>query len=118
VGEHRWGRGKVGAALVAVVVGAAGCGGGGSGATGAADQAYLAEVHSDAPGVGSLRSDTDLVRLGHVVCDDFSAKASYEEVADRLSLEAGSSSLPAADLGAVIVAAADNYCPQFRDLVS
>jgi hypothetical protein len=107
----------VAAGLVALLISAGGCGGGG-GASSATDQAYLTEVHADAPDIGSVRSDTDLVRLGHVVCDDFSAKASYQEVADRLSLEAGSDSLPTADLGAVIVAAADNYCPQFRDLVS
>ena len=82
------------------------------------DQAYLAELHSDSPDIGSVRSDTQLTRLGHVVCDDFRAKASYEQVADRLSIEAGSNALPSADLGAVITAAADNYCPQFRSLVS
>ena len=90
----------------------------GTAAPGSADQAYLAEVHGDAPDIGSVRSDTQLVRLGHVVCDDFRAKASYEQVADRLSIEAGSRALPSADLGAVITAAADNYCPQYRSLVS
>ena len=82
------------------------------------DQSYLAEVHANSPDVGSVRSDTQLIRLGHVVCDDFRAKASYEQVADRLSIEAGSDALPSADLGSVITAAADNYCPQYRGLVS
>ena len=82
------------------------------------DQAYLGEVHSSAPDINSVRSDTQLIRLGHVVCDDFRAKASYTEIADRLSIEAGANALPSADLGAVITAAADNYCPQFRSLVS
>jgi hypothetical protein len=90
----------------------------GSAAPSATDQAYLAELHSDSPDIGSVRSETQLIRLGHVVCDDFRAKASYEQVADRLSIEAGSDALPSADLGAVITAAADNYCPQFRSLVS
>jgi hypothetical protein len=96
---------------------AASCHAGGSTAS-AADQAYLAEVHGAAPDVNTVRSDSQLIRLGHVVCDDFRAKATYEEVADRLSIEAGSDQLPSEDLGAVITAAADNYCPQYRDQVS
>lgn len=90
----------------------------GAAAPSSTDQAYLAEVHSDSPDIASVKSDTKLIRLGHVVCDDFRAKASYQEVADRLSIEAGSNALPSADLGAVITSAADNYCPQFRGLVS
>lgn len=105
------------AASLAVSIGT-GCGSHGASASGPADQAYLAEVHGAAPGIDAVRSDTQLVRLGHVVCDDFRAKASYQEVADRLSIESGSDSLPPADLGAVITAAADQYCPQYRNLVS
>lgn len=90
----------------------------GAGALTATDQAYLSEVHSAAPDITSVRSDTQLVRLGHAVCDDFRAKASFQEVADRLSIMAGADQLSSADLGAVITAAADNYCPQFRSLVS
>ncbi len=89
-----------------------------TGASSSADQAYLAEVHSAAPDINSLRSDTQLIRLGHAVCDDFRAKASYQEVADRLSIESGADQLSSADLGAVITSAADNYCPQYRGLVS
>lgn len=83
-----------------------------------ADQSYLSEVHDAAPDINSTRTDTQLVRLGHVVCDDFRARASYQEVADRLSIESGSGKLSSSDLGAVITAAADNYCPQYRGLVS
>ena len=90
----------------------------GTAAPSSTDLAYLAEVHNGSPNIGAVKSDTQLIRLGHVVCDDFRAKASYEEVADRLSIEAGSNALPSADLGAVITAAADTYCPQFRGLVS
>jgi hypothetical protein len=99
---------------------AAAAGGCGSGASplGVADQAYLAEVHGSAPDINAVRSDTQLVRLGHVVCDDFRAKASYQEVADRLAVESGSGKLAPADLGAVITSAAGNYCPQYRSLVS
>ncbi len=105
-----------GAVLVAVGLLAAGCHSGG-GAQSPADQAYLQELHGAAPGINAVRSDTQLIRLGHVVCDDFRARASYQEVADRLSIEAGADRLASSDLGAVITAAADNYCPQFRGQV-
>lgn len=107
---------SAGMVLAACGLLASGCHSGG-GAQSPADQAYLAEVHGAAPDINTVRSDTQLIRLGHVVCDDFRAKASYQEVADRLSLEAGADRLPSADLGAVITAAADNYCPQFRGQV-
>jgi hypothetical protein len=102
--------------MAASVVG--GCGSGSSPGNQAADQAFLSEVLNAAPSITAVRSNTQLIRLGHAVCDDFRAKASYEQVADRLSIEAGSDSLSPEDLGAVITAAADNYCPQYRDLVS
>jgi hypothetical protein len=104
-------------AVIALAIAGAGCHSGGGAASGA-DQAYLAEVHQNAPDINSVRGDSALVRLGHVVCDDFRAKASYQEVADRLSIESGSDQLSSSELGAVITAAADNYCPQFRGLVS
>ena len=100
----------------AIVALGAGCRSGGTASP--ADQAYLSEVHGADPNINAVRSDTQLVRLGHAVCDDFRAKASYQEVADRLSITTGSNRLPAADLGAVITAAADNYCPQYRSQVS
>ena len=89
-----------------------------SGTTSATDQAFLSEVHGADPNINAVRSDTQLVRLGHAVCDDFRAKASYQAVADRLSITTGSNRLPTADLGAVITAAADSYCPQYRAAVS
>lgn len=104
------------AGSIAVFV-AAGCHSG-SGTASPADEGYLSEIHGADPNINSVRSDTQLVRLGHAVCDDFRAKASYQEVADRLSITTGSNRLPSADLGAVITAAADNYCPQYRSLVS
>lgn len=82
------------------------------------DQAYLGEVHSAVPGIATLRSDTQLVRLGHAACDGFAAGASFQQLADRLSVEEGSRSLPSEDLGAVITAAADSFCPKYRDRVS
>lgn len=97
--------------LVAILAGAAGCSAG-SGPS-AADQTYLAQVHGAAADIGQYRSDAQLVRLGHAVCDDLAAGASYQEVADRLSIDAGADTLPSADLGAVITAAARTYCPRF-----
>lgn len=108
--------GSVGLVLAAVTVTA--CGSGSSAASRAADQAYLAEVHDSAPDIGTERNDTQLVRLGHAACDGFSAGASYVQLADRLALLEGSHPLPSQDLGAVITAAADNYCPQYRVRVS
>lgn len=89
-----------------------------SSSTSPADQAFLSEIHGADPNINTVRSDTQLVRLGHAVCDDFRAKASYQQVADRLSITTGSNRLPTADLGAVITAAADSYCPQYRADVS
>lgn len=105
------------AVLLASVVLAA-CGSGSSSANRAADGSYLSEVHNAAPDIGTYRSDTQLIRLGHAACDGFSAGASYVELADRLALQEGSGALPSEDLGAVITAAADNYCPKYRDRVS
>ena len=105
----------VGAVMAVSLLG--GCGGGGGGAPTAADSAFLSEVHDAAPSINGVRSDVQLERLGHAVCDGFAAGASYRELADRLALQAGSGSLPSVDLGAVIMAAADNYCPQYRSRV-
>ena len=94
-----------------------GCGTG-SGATSAADSGFLATVHGTAPDIGTFRSDTALVRLAHAACDGFRAHASYEQLADRLALQEGSHPLPSQDLGTVITAAVEAYCPQFRSEVS
>jgi hypothetical protein len=107
------------AAVVVVsawLVTVAGCGSG-SGPPSAADRAFLSEVDGSAPGITALRSSRQLTGLGHAVCDGFKSGASYEELADRLALLPGSSALPAGDLGVVIMAAADNYCPQYRNRV-
>ena len=96
---------------------AGGCGVGGTGGNSQADQAFLAELHGSAPDIGSYRSDVALTRLGHAACDGFSAGASYQQLADRLVVAEGAHPLPSEDLGAVISAAAANYCPRYRDLV-
>ena len=85
---------------------------------GAADRSVLGTVHVEAPDVGTYRSDVSLVRLGHAACDGFRSGASYEELADRMSLEEGSKPLPSQDLGVVISAAVNSYCPQYVSRVS
>jgi hypothetical protein len=99
------------------VLALAGCGGGSSPAADAANQAFLAQVHVAAPDIGNYRSDVQLERLGHAACDGFRSGASYEELADRLALLEGSHPLPAADLGAVIDAAVDSFCTQYRSMI-
>ena len=102
--------------LVAVLLVGA-CGAGSSAAARQADAAFLQSVHSEAPDVGTYRSDVQLVRLGHAACDDFRSGASYEQLADRLVLLEGNNALPSQDLGAVITAAVENYCPKYRSIV-
>jgi hypothetical protein len=99
------------------VLALAGCGGGKSAAGDAANQVFLAQLYVAAPDVGSYRSDVQLERLGHAACDGFHSGASYEELADRLALLEGSHPLPAADLGAVIDAAVDSFCTQYRSMI-
>jgi hypothetical protein len=96
------------------LVGACGHGGG---APSAADSAFVSQVTASAPDINTYRSDTQLIRLGHVACDDFSAGASYQETADRMALEEGSHALPSEELGAVITAAVNALCPKYRGVV-
>lgn len=106
--------------MAAVLCGAlalSGCLGGKAGSPSQADKGFLAEVQGAQPSVSAVRTNTQLIRLGHAVCSDLSSGASYEETADRLSLDFGAGSLPSQDLGAVIQAAADNYCPKFRSKI-
>lgn len=79
-----------------------------------ADQGFLSQVENAQPSITNIRSATQLVRLGHAVCSDFAAGASYQETADRLSLDTGAGSLPSQDLGTVIQAASQFYCPQYQ----
>jgi hypothetical protein len=101
------------AALTGLV---AGCGGGGGGFS-QEDQQFLSSVHVSAPDIGTYRTDSQLTRIGHAVCADFQAGASYEEVADRMPLVEGNNPLPSEDLGAVIDAAVQSYCPAFSGRV-
>jgi Protein of unknown function (DUF732) len=86
--------------------------------SGASDEQFLAAVHDAAPNIGTYRSDTELIRIGHAACDGFRSHASYEELADRLALQEGSNPLPSEDLGTVITSAVEAFCPQFDSQVS
>ncbi len=107
----------VAACLAAVVALGAGCARAESGASSALDSQFLSAVHSQASDVGGYRSDVQLVRLGHAACDAFRSGASYQQLADRLVLLEGHNPLPSEDLGTVITAAVDTYCPQYRSKV-
>lgn len=110
---------RVAGSLVAAlaVAALAGCGTRDSPAVDVANQAFLSQVHVAAPDINSYRSDVKLERLGHAACDGFHSGASYEELADRLPLLEGRDPLPSADLGAVIDAAVDSYCTQYRSMI-
>lgn len=105
------------AVALGLAIVAAGCGGGSSAASKQADASFLQTVHGEAPDVGTYRNDVQLVRLGHAACDGLRAGASYQQLADRLVLLQGSHTLPSQDLGTVITAAVDNYCPRYRSIV-
>jgi Protein of unknown function (DUF732) len=84
----------------------------------ATDQQFLAAVFVAAPNIGSYRTDTQLIRIGHAACDGFRSHATYEQLADRLTLQQGNDPLPSEDLGAVITSAVEAFCPQFDNQVS
>lgn len=76
------------------------------------DQRFLVKVHQAIPNISTVRSNTQLVRLGHAVCDAFGAGVSSLEIADRLG--AYNATLPSQDLGAVMQSAVDVLCPRYR----
>ncbi len=106
----------LGGALATLALVASSCGSGSS--NNAADTQFLSAVHAAAPDIGSYRTDTELVRIGHAACDGFNSHASYEQLADQLALNEGTDPLPSEDLGTVITSAVQNFCPQFDDQVS
>jgi hypothetical protein len=104
--------------LVSCAWTAAGCASSEPGASTATDAQYLAAVDLAAPGISTYRTDSELIRMGHAACDGFGSGVSYEELADRLSLDEGANPLPSEDLGAVITSAVTAYCPKFLSEVS
>jgi hypothetical protein len=104
-------------ALAASAVLTGGCGAGGA-TSSAADQAFLQAVHLAQPDISTYRTDVQLARLGHAVCDEFAGGASFQALADRLNTLEGSNPLPSEDLGAVIDSAVNTLCPQYRSRAS
>jgi hypothetical protein len=108
------------ASVGVILVTLAGCGGGTSAAGQAADQAFVNAVHSQASDISRYRNDTQLIRLGRAVCDGFASGVSYQQLADRMVVTESSGSLPAVpaeDLGTVITAAVQIFCPKYQNLV-
>jgi hypothetical protein len=100
-----------------LVLGMGACGSSGPSTAQRAEQrAFLGQVHLDLPTINQLRSDSQLIGLGHAVCTLFSAGESYQDLADRMSLQDGS--LPTSVLGTVITAAGEHLCPKYSSLVS
>lgn len=104
------------AACLALVLAA--CGGAESPVAQAQDREFVQSVTTSAPDVNSYRSDTQLIRLAKAACAGFNTGVSYEQLADRLVITEGSNPLPSQDLGVVITAAVNTYCPKFDDLVN
>lgn len=114
------GRRGLAAAVCVAVVGllGAGCSSGSRASSTAADSDFLSAVHLAAPDISQFRTNVQLTRLGHAACDGLKGGASYQELADRMVLQEGNPALPSQDLGAVITAAVESYCVQYRNLVS
>jgi hypothetical protein len=106
-------------AVTAVIALFGSCSGGsGPAISRAEDQKFLNSVYGQAPDISGYRTSTQLVSLGHAICQDLESGASVQTVGDRVPLIEGSVALPPADLGAVISAAVAVFCPKFHKLLS
>jgi hypothetical protein len=102
---------------LALVVGFGACGSSGpSSAARAKQQAFLGQVHVNLPTINKLRSDSQLIGLGHAACTLFAAGASYQDLADHMSLQ--DNNLPTSVLGTVITSAGEHLCPKYSSRVS
>jgi hypothetical protein len=77
----------------------------------------LDSVYTQAPGINAYRTGSQLISFAQAVCSDLSAGASIEQVADRVPLASGSVALPTTDLGVVMTAAVNVFCPKFDKLL-
>ncbi len=112
----RWRRLAVPVACIALCVSA--CGSSSHGNQDEANSSFISAVHDASPDISTYRTDDQLISLGHAVCEGFQGGASYQQLADRLAQLQGSNTLPSQDLGAVIVASVDNFCPKYSAQVS
>jgi hypothetical protein len=106
-------------AAVATVIGCcwlASCGGT-SAATSQADTTFVNTVHAEASDISQYRTNAQLILLGRATCDGFASGVSYQELADRLAVSQGSDTLSAEDLGTVISAAVQTFCPKYESQV-
>jgi Protein of unknown function (DUF732) len=95
-----------------LVLSVAGCSGGHqSAAARAMDQRFVDGVHNSATDISGYRTDSQVVKMGHVVCDGFRANANIEQIAGLL--ERTAANLPAGDIGAIISNAVNVLCPAY-----
>jgi hypothetical protein len=88
-----------------------------SGSSSSATQPYLQQVHSQAPDISNYRTNSELVKIGQGVCNQFSAKATVEQVADKVAPPGSTGALPSEDLGAVINSAVQSLCPKYASVL-
>jgi hypothetical protein len=98
-------------ALLLVTWMAACSGGQQSAARRAVDQRFIDGVHESATDISKYRTDGQLIKMGHVVCDGFRAHANIEQIASLL--ERNAANLPPGDIGAVISTAVHVLCPEY-----
>jgi hypothetical protein len=110
LGSDRW---HLRAALVGVTMIVAACSAAHpSAARKAAEQHFIDGVHFSATDIGKYQTDSQLVKLGNAVCDDFRANASTQQIADKME-QLGGRNLPPQDLGAIISTAVQDLCPAY-----
>jgi hypothetical protein len=102
----------LGAVLAGCGAVAAGCGG--SSTPNADTQAFVNEVHQQAPDIGTYRSDQRLIALGQAVCNDLAAGVSVSQISSLLATP----DLPTPDLGAVMSVASQTLCPKYASAFS
>jgi hypothetical protein len=102
-----------GALALAAVILAGGCASAGSSP---AAGAFLARAHQYAPDINNYLKDSQLLALGHALCDDLSSGATAGQVADRVGSEGAGAALPSYDLGSVMEAASQTLCPRYAKL--
>jgi predicted metal-dependent HD superfamily phosphohydrolase len=111
------GRPAIAVVVLSLVTWAAACGGGQqSAAARATDQRFVDGVHESATDISSYRTDSQLIKMGHVTCDGFRANANIEQIASLL--ERNAASIPPGDIGAVISTAVHVLCPADSSVVA
>jgi hypothetical protein len=106
------GRSAIAVGALTVVLWVAGCSGGHQRAAAlAVGQRFVDGVHNSATDISEYRTDSQVIKMGHVVCDGFRANANIEQIAGLL--ERTAADLPAGDIGAIISTAVKVLCPAY-----